>query len=62
MRSIYYDVSFDRCPLTREEGDKIAEYYIAKDGRVCYRDFCFLMENGMITFRLDVSHFNLMTP
>ncbi|XP_063691984.1 uncharacterized protein LOC134824170 [Bolinopsis microptera] len=36
----------NRCPLTREEGDKIAEYYIAKDGRVCYRDFCFLMENA----------------
>ena len=37
---------FVRCPLTREEGDKIADHYIAPNGRVCYRDFCFLMENG----------------
>lgn len=37
----------NRCPLSREEGYRIAEHYITSDpGRVCYRDFCFFMENA----------------
>ena len=32
--------------LTREEIQKVAAHYKSTDGRICYKDFCDVMENG----------------
>lgn len=43
----------NRCPMTRDEVEKIAAHYLGPDGRVCYRDFCFFMENAFDIHHLE---------
>ena len=33
--------------LTRDEIQKVVDHYKTKDGRIRYKEFCDLMENGM---------------
>ncbi len=33
--------------LNREEIQRVVRHYQSPDGRVCYKEFCHLMENGL---------------
>ncbi len=39
-----------RLQLTREEMKRIGAHYQLSDGRIRYKDFCDLMENGMTLY------------
>jgi len=44
-----------RCPLSREDMELITNHYSGSNGRVCYRDFCFFMENAFNVPHLETN-------